>query len=204
MMGALVLVALAALALLTPQAGLAAMRPAGEDVFGMYANNNFNGDPSDENPPYIDPAFGQVQAYIYLTNVTAPDIGGFEFTLTFDDPAGIIVWSSGLPAESTNFAEAPMYIVGLGNPLLPDQYGNVILMSPEFFVTVTTPILTSVGPSVPATVPDQMTYVEYFQPVNQHAMNPASGNFVDPIFAFSDVIVENEGTTWSDVKSMYR
>lgn len=199
-----VLVALAALALLTPQAGLAAMRPAGEDVFGIYANNNFNGDPSDENPPFVNPANGIVPVYIYLTNVTGPAIGAFEFALSYTGGPAPVVVDQGLPPQGVNFGSGNEFIVGVGTPLVPDQYGNAILMSPDFFVSDPSAVSIFVVPTSIPTVPGQITYVEFDDVSIQHAMNPASGSFDDRIFAFNEDIVENEGTTWTDVKALYR
>ena len=204
-MSALALVALAALTLLTPQTGMAAMRPAGEDVFGIYANNNFNGDASDENPPYINPAgVGIEQTYIYLTNVIAPNIGAFEFALSYTGGSAPIITDQGLPPEGVNFGTGNEFFVGVGTPLVPDQYGNVILMSPQYFVSDQTPVSVFVGPvSIPHT-PGEITYVEFDDVSIAHFMTPASGDFGARIFAFNETIVENEGTTWTDVKSLYR
>ncbi len=204
-MSALALVALAALALLTPQAGMAAMRPAGDDVFGIYASNNFNGDAGDENPPYINPAgVGIEQTYIYLTNVTGPALGAYEFALSFTGGSAPIVTDAGLPPQGVNFGNGNEYIIGVGTPLVPDQYGNVILLSPQFFVSDQTPVSVFVGPvSLPHT-PGEITYVEFDDVSLSHFMTPASGDFADRIFAFNETIVENEGTSWTDVKSMYR
>ena len=204
MISTFVLVALAALALLTPQAGMAAMRPAGEDVFGLYSLNNFNGDPGDENPPFVNPAAGIVQTYIYLTNVTAPAIGAFEFALTYTGGSAPVVVDAGLPPQGVNFGSGNEYIVGVGTPLVPDQYGNVILLSPQFFVSDPAAVYTFVEPvSIPHT-PDQISYVEFDDVSIVHAMNPASGSVNERIFAFNDTIVENEDTSWTDVKSLYR
>ena len=206
-MSALALVALAALALLTPQAGMAAMRPAGEDVFGIYANNNFNGDPGDENPPYINPAgVGIEQTYFYLTNVTAPTIGAFEFALSYTGCSPPIMTDQGLPPQGLNIGTGNEFFVGLGTPLVPDQYGNAILMSPQYFVSDPdhNPVYVFVGPTALPHTPGEIVYVEFDDVSIFHFMTPASGDFALRIFAFNDTIVENEGTTWTDVKSLYR
>jgi len=204
MISAFVLVALAALALLTPQAGMAAMRPAGEDVFGLYSLNNFNGDPSDENPPFVNPAAGIVQTYLYLTDVSAPAIGAYEFALSYTGGSAPVVVDAGLPPQGVNFGSGNEYIVGVGTPLVPDQFGNVILMSPQFFVSDPAAVSIFVVPTSIPTVPDQITYVEFDDVSIQHAMNPASGSFNDRIFAFNEDIIATENSSWSDVKSMYR
>ena len=132
-----------------------------------------------------------------------PAIGAFEFALSYDGVAPVVV-DAGLPPQGVNFGSGNEYIVGVGTPLVPDQFGNVILLSPQFFVSDANQTDVMVEPTSIPTVPDQITYVEFDDVSIQHAMNPASGSFVDRIFAFNGVIVDNEGTSWSDVKSMYR
>ena len=183
----------------------AAVPPPGEDLFGMYADDNFNDDASDENPTFVITDVGIVQVYIYLTNVGAPSIGAYEFALAYSGPGEPpIMTDLGLPPQGINFGTFPDYIVGVGTALLPDEYGHVILMSPQYFVFASEPAYVSVTPtSVPA-VPDQISYVEFDDTSILHAMNPASGNFVDPIFAFNTGLVATEGATWTAVKGLYR
>ena len=182
----------------------AAVPPPGEDLFGMYADNNFNDDPSDENRPYVV-GEGLIQVYIYLTNVGWPDIGAFEFALAYSgagEPPDIV--DLGLPPQGVNFGSGSEYLVGVNTPLLPDEYGHAILMSPTYFVVDSDPVYVSVTPtSVPA-VPDQISYAPYDDISIIFAMHPASGNFVDPIFAFNSELVSTEGATWTAVKALYR
>jgi len=183
----------------------AAVPPPGEDLFGMYADNNFNDDASDENPTFVIIDVGVVQVYIYLTNVSAPSIGGFEFALAYTGPGEPpIMIDLGLPPQGYNIAPPPEFLVGVGSPLLPDEYGHAILMSPQYFVFDSEPVYASVTPlSIPHT-PDQIGYVEFDDVSIWHAMDLASGNFVDPIFAFNAGIVATENATWSAVKGLYR
>jgi hypothetical protein len=190
--------AMAALALLIPQAGLA-QPPAGDDLFGMYANDNFDA----ANPNFINPADGIVQTYIILTNVSGPAIGAFEFALAYDGVAPVIT-DPGLPPQGVNFGSGNEFIVGVGTPLVPDGEGSAVLLSPQFFVSDPNPTYVAVTPTSIPTWPDAIVYAEFEVVGNVHEMIPASGNFVDPIFAFNDEIVENEGSSWSDVKSLYR
>ena len=84
-------------------------------------------------------------------------------------------------------------------PLLPDEYGDVILMSSSYFVYDPEAPYVSVMPTSVPNIPDQITYVEYDDPEIAHAMNPASENFVDPIFRFNTGLVAIESTTWGSV-----
>ena len=72
----MLLAALVSLALPLSHYGYAAVPPPGRDLFGMYADDNFNDDASDENPTFVI-GEGLIQVYIYLTNVWWPDIGSF-------------------------------------------------------------------------------------------------------------------------------
>ena len=197
--------ALIAIILSVSHGGLAAVPPAGDDVFGMYADNNFNDDPSDENPPWVDPAYGLVTVYVYLTNVTGPAIGAYEFALSYTGGLAPVVVDAGLPPQGVNFGSDNEYIVGVGTALLPDQYGHAILMSPTYFVVDTEWVNVYVGPTSIPTVPDQISYVEYDDPSIIHAMNPASGSFGMRIFSFNDGgCPAVECVTWTDVKIAYR
>ncbi len=201
----IVLAVLVMLALPLSHYVYAAVPPPGEDLFGMYADNNFNDDASDENPTFVITDVGMVQVYIYLTNVSAPSIGAFEFALAYSGPGEPpIMTDLGLPPQGLNFGTYPDYIVGVGTPLLPDEYGHVILMSPQYFVFASEPAYVSVTPVSMPTVPDQISYMEFENTSVVHAMNPASGNFVDPIFAFNTGLVATEVTTWTEVKVLYR
>ena len=173
-----------AIILLFSHSSLAAVPPLGDDLFGMYAYDNFNDDPSDENPPYAYPASGLVVVYIYLTNVTGPSIGAYEFTLSYSGGSAPVIVDEGLPPQGVNIGSDGEFIVGVGTPLLPDQYGNAILMSPTYFVSDGTPVHVFVGPTSIPIVPDQISYVEYDDPSIIHAMNPASGDFANIIFEF--------------------
>ena len=200
----MLLAALVSLALPLSHYGYAAVPPPGRDLFGMYADDNFNDDASDENPTFVI-GEGLIQVYIYLTNVWWPDIGAFEFALAYSgpgEPPDIVDW--GLPPQGVNFGSGSEYIVGVNTPLLPDEYGHAILMSPTYFVADSDPVYVSVTPtSVPA-VPDQISYVPFDDISIIFAMHPASGNFVDPIFAFNTGIVATASATWTAVKALYR
>jgi len=202
------LIALSALILLVfplPQSIYGAVPPPGDDVFGMYADDNFNDDASDENPTFVFIELGVVQVFIYLTNVSAPTIGGYEFALAYDSSGELpIVVDAGLPPYSFNVAPLPEYVVGLAVPMLPDEYGHAILATPVYFVYVSTPVYVSVTPTSMPMVPDQIIYIEFDDTSIWHAMHPASGNFIDPIFAFNMGIVAVENATWTDVKALYR
>ena len=189
---------------LSPHNGLTAIPPDGEDVFGMYANDNFNDDPSDENPPYVI-GEGLIQVYIYLTNVSAPAITAFEFALVYTGPGEAPDMTDlGLPPSGgTNFGTPPDYIVGLATPLLRDEYGHAILMSPTYFVAHSDPVYVLVTPVSTPSIPGQICYAQTGS-IELFVMNPASGNFVDPIFAFNAGIVATENATWSAVKGLYR
>ena len=173
-----------AICLVSPHSGLAAVPPPGDDLFGLYAYDNFNDDPSDENPPYAYPASGLVVVYIYLTNVTGPSIGAYEFALSYSGGSAPVIVDEGLPPQGVNFGSDGEFIVGVGTPLLPDQYGHAILMSPTYFVSDLSPVHVFVGPTSIPTVPDQISYVEYDDPSIIHAMNPASDDFANIIFEF--------------------
>ena len=110
----------------------------------------------------------------------------------------------GLPPYSINYGSANEYIVGLYPPLLPDEYGHAILMSPTYFVFDSDPVYVSVTPTSIPTIPDQISYLTDGDLQTIVDMNPASGNFVDPIFAFNSEFVATESTTWTAVKALYR
>ncbi len=200
-----VLAALVMLALPLSHYSYAAVPPPGEDLFGMYADDNFNGDPSDENPTFVLVDVAMVQVYIYLTDVSASSIGAFEFTLVYTGPGEPPYMTDlGLPPQGINVGTDPDIIVGVGTPLLPNEHGHAILLSPTYFVYDSDPVYVVVTPtSIPA-VPGQISYVGYDDPEIIRAMNPASGNFIDPIFAFNTGLVATESTTWSSVKALYR
>ena len=183
----------------------AAVPPPGEDLFGMYADNNFNDDASDENPTFVITDVGVVQVYIYLTNVSAPSIGAFEFALAYSGPGEPpILVDQGLPFQGINFGTYPDFLVGVATPLLPDEYGHAILMSPQYFVFASDPAYVSVTPTSLPTSPGEILYMWGESMQILVYMNPASGNFVDPIFAFNAELVATEATTWSEVKALYR
>ena len=176
---------LIAICLLIPYGGFTAVPAPGDDLFGLYAYDNFNDDPSDDNPPCVDSGVGLVVVYVYLTNVTGPSIGAYEFALSCTGGSAPVMVDQGLPPQGVNFGSGNEYIVGVGTPLLPDQYGHAILMSPTYFVSDLSPVYVFVGPTSIPCVPDQISYVEYDDPSIIHAMNPASGDFANIIFIFN-------------------
>jgi hypothetical protein len=183
----------------------AAVPPPGTDLFGMYADNNFNGDPSDENPTFVHVELATVQVFIYLTGISAPSIGAYEFALAYSGPGEAPYLSDdGLPAQAINVGTYPDFIIGVATPLLPDEFGNAILMAPSYFVIDPEPAYVAVTPTSIPYIPDQITYVEYDDPTIAHAMYPASENFVDPIFAFNTGLIGTSSATWSAVKALYR
>ena len=198
------LAALVSLALPLSHYTYAAAPPPGEDLFGMYADNNFNDDPSDENPTFVI-GEGLIQVYIYLTNVIYQSIGAFEFALAYSGPGESPVMTDlGLPPGGTNFGTPPDYIVGLAAPLFTDEYGHAILMSPTYVVLDSDPVYVSVTPTSVPWLPEQISYVPGGTLPILCVMHPASGNFVDPIFAFNSGLVATESATWSGVKALYR
>jgi hypothetical protein len=68
----------------------------------------------------------------------------------------------------------------------------------------TEPVYVSVTPHSIPSVPDQISYIDYFDVNTILPMYSASGNFEDPIFAFNTGLVAAESSTWSEVKALYR
>jgi hypothetical protein len=200
-----VVLALSAIfALLFMPATYAAVPPPGDDLFGIYADTNFNDDSSDENPTFVFGS-GEIQVYVYLTNVSATTVGAFEFALSYAGPGEPpTMIDDGLPDMSINIGIPPDFIVGLGTPLYPDEYGHAILMAPTFFVYDVDPVYVSVMPVSVPSVPNQISYLDYFDVDVLLPMYPASGNFIDPIFAFNTGLVGTEDATWSTLKALYR
>jgi len=181
----------------------AAVPPSGEDLFGMYADNNFNDDATDENPPFVI-GVGVIQVYIYLTNVSAPSIGVYEFALDYSG-SGVppIITDLGLPPMGVRYGTGNDYYIGVGTPLLI-EYGHAILMSPTYFVAGSDPVYVAVTPPSIPSYPDEITYGLFEDLPIYYFMHPASGNFIDPIFAFNSELVATEGETWTAVKALYR
>ena len=199
------ILALVAIILSVSHGSFAAVPAPGDDLFGIYGNNNFNDDPSDENPPWVDPASGLVTVYVYLTNVTGPAIGAYEFALSYTGGLAPVMVDQGLPLQGVNFGSANEFIVGVGTPLVPDQYGHAILMSPTYFVVDVSPVYVYVEPTSVPSVPDQISYVEYDDVSIIHAMNPASGDFANIIFIFNPTPDPAFGSVrWGEVKALYR
>ena len=200
---AIVIVAIVVLALSTAQASQAAVPPAGDDLFGLYAFDNFNGDPSDDNPNFVD-GLGLMTVYIYLTHVTARTIGGYEFALSYEPQAiAPVMVDVALPPAGVDSGEENEFIVVFGSPFLPDEYGHAILATLQYLVSVTEEVLVRVGPVLVPTVPDQIVYIEFDDPALIHTMNTLSGSFETPIFSFN-LQVPVADTAWSGVKALYR
>jgi len=195
--------AVAAFALSPAQSGFAAVPPAGDDLFGLYAFDNFNDDPSDDNPSFLD-GLGVMTVYVYLTHVTAPTIGGYEFALGYEPQAvAPVVVDVALPPDASYGGEGGEIVVILGSPFLPDEYGHAILATLQYFVSNTEEVLVRVSPISVPTMPDQIVYWEFDDPALVHIMNTPSGSFETPIFSFN-LQVPVADTAWSGVKSLYR
>lgn len=182
----------------------AAVPPPGDDLFGLYADDNFNDDASDENPTFAY-GVGEVEVYVYLTNVSAQAVGAYEFGLDFSGPGQPPIWLyDDLPPGGINFFTPPEYVVGVAEPLFPDEYGHAILLVQHYFVVDSEPVYVTVTPISVPSVPDQISYVDWFDVNTILPMFSASSNFQDPIFAFNTGLVPAENSTWSEVKSLYR
>jgi hypothetical protein len=182
----------------------AAVPPPGDDLFGLYADDNFNDDASDENPTFVY-GVGEIQVYVYLTNVSAQAVGAYEFGLSFTGQGQAPIWLyDDLPPGGLNFFTHPEYIVGLAEPLFPNGYGHAILMVQHYIAVDSDPVYVTVIPISVPSVPDQISYVDYFDVNTILPMYSASGNFEDPIFAFNTGLIATESSTWSGVKSLYR
>ena len=199
------LIAFAPVAVLSVgQTAFAALPQPGDDLFGIYAGTNFNEDPSDDNPPYVDAVPGAVTVYVYLTNVTAPTIGAYEFALNYSGGTTPQILEMVLPPESIDLGNGKDFVVVLETPLPPDPFGHVILMSLTYLVTETAPVQIAVGPTSTPMLQNQISYLEAAMSPHIRAMNPLSGSFDDPIFSFNPTNPAVESTSWSDIKSKYR
>ena len=194
----LALCVFAVFALLFPQSGLAQWEPAGDDVLGIYFGETHE--------VYYELGFAQSDPIsVILTNVTGASVGAFEFILTWDG-AVLVMTNEGLQQGDLNYGDTNSgeYYVGLASPRSIST-GNAVLCEPVFFSFTEDPVYISVTFWDNATIPGAIAYGEFDNVAIVHEMFPASGNFVDPIFAFNDpLFVETESQTWSDLKALYR
>ncbi len=205
-----ILVALASL-LVTSSALAVVVPDTGTDSFGVY----FDVEGVLVNSAFLDTGFHDM--FLVIAGLSAPSVAAWEVALDLNvPPTDAVIFSAGIVGDGVNFADLPQYIVGLGEPALPDEDGNVLLaVSTLFIVTPDVVIPIHGGPIDNPSIPGVPAYAngenvsELIPMVFSTDMN---GQYLDdegwttiPIAVVNgEAPVATENATWSSVKGMYR
>jgi hypothetical protein len=159
---------------------------------------------------------GQVTIYIVLAGVSAPSVAAWELGLDFDSTLGLII-DAGLQDDEVNFANLPMFIVGLGTPRPPDADGNFVLAMPTFLILVPDSVIDFyAGPSDPSSLdpplPDYVNGEDITEIIPMNYSVDAGGQNVGDdgwcLLVIASIngepSVATEDATWTSVKNLYR
>ena len=182
----------------------------GTDSFGVYfedAEGNL------VNSTYF--TSGNTDMFLVMAGMSAPTIAAWEVALGFDPSLGMITGLA-ITGDGVNVVTPPIFIIGLGTPLPPDEDGNFLLATALFYLLVPDAVIPIyAGPTEPASIPGVPAYVngENLQEIIPMVFSvdmdgqgiDEDGWTIDPIAGINtEGGVATEDATWTSVKSMYR
>lgn len=203
--------ALAALALLAPNAGYA--QTAFNQV-GIYSTNtgtpgteNFNATPFVGFSGYLVLTKPVNHAFAGGTNTSVPvtSLAAYEFRLTIPTE-GFLKTGDILPPGALNVGSAPDYVIGLATPLAVTNQAAV-LATFSFLALDALPKNIFLGPTSAPGVPGQMSFIDMLDPplsAGFQVMYPSSGSAAAPVFSVNGAAVAIENQSWGNVKSLFR
>jgi hypothetical protein len=198
--------AFALLLILPVASGALAQSDQGPDSYGLYFNQSGNFVNSISAVPN-----SLLDIHIVLAGSSRPTIGGWEVAFRFTQGTGTII-ATGYNGTSSNEAEPPMFIVGMGVPALLADFH--VLATMEFFY-FSGQCDWYGGPSIPSTMPESPSY---FNGQNMNDLVPCTfstvvdGSGVDengwtlfPLAVINgDAPVATEIESWGSVKGLFR
>lgn len=198
---AVALATLASLSLLLASAGFADW-PPGTDLLGMYTADDGSGFAN------VDVAGGNIDVYLVVTGVSeSSGLQGWECLITFTDDPSIFWGSVQYNGQVINVATPPEFAVGIAAPLPRGADGSIWLAKITFLV------FGAEGrcwlqPNTTPSVPGAMVYVKGDDVGVFIEMGYSSGDEADAVFGFNTgpltPPIATEGSTWGNVKDMYR
>lgn len=156
-------------------------------------------------------------AYVVLQNPSvAGGVGGFEFLLCREGgapwsvPAGCYEAAMELPPNAVNVSQHPEYIVGLAAPL--PQAPCVLLLTMNLLVFCPDCWCFGLQPVTVPSIPGEMAYADGADPGHLLPLAPCTGSDWDSCtmacinctWCPPDPPINSEGSSWGNVKSLYR
>ena len=198
------LTALAALALLAPNSGVA---QGADNQFGIYTTQT----PDLDNITDADTSLngsGQFTAYVVCTNPVNTDdahtilnLGGFEFQIVFDSALFV---TPTLAPTATNFMSPPDFFCGSNIPVVNGMCVVITLTIGSFTADPSSFFLVPVSDVPAQSIPNGLALTDADDNFSIAQAYPSSGDFADAVFGFNTTVVPNEDATWSDLKSLFR
>lgn len=197
------LAALAALALLTPDTGVA---QGAANQIGIYTTDSPDFSNITDADTRINGA-GSHTAYVLLSNPhndnTATDItavGGFEFRIEW---GGLFVTPTVHPS-ATNFQTPPDFYCGANVPVSGGVATLITLTIGSFSEDPVDFFITPVSDPTTQTIPGAIAITDFDDNYSISQAFPSSGDFANAVFGFNTSVVPNEDRSWGDVKNLYR
>ena len=197
------LAALAALALLTPDTGVA---QGDANQIGIYTTQTPDFSNITDADTRVNGA-GSHTAYVICsyphndnTDTDITSLGGFEFQLDW----GSLFVTPTLHPSATNFMSAPDFYCGANVPVANGMAVLVTLSIGSFTEDPVDFFIMPVSDSAAQSIPGAIAITDFDDNYSISRAYPASGDFANPIFGFNTSVVPNEDATWSDVKNLYR
>nr|MEE4269059.1 hypothetical protein [Candidatus Krumholzibacteria bacterium] len=170
----------------------------GPNGLGLYADMDGMVNRLDTEP-------GMVELYLLATNVTEPNVSGWEFALNYS-PSSLYFAGYTIPYSNVNVGTFPSFTVGLAEPIpqapvmhLMTLNVGVSNMEPAaiYLMAPALPVGGSLGNDLPAFITAPDFYITAFQ--------PSSGSVNAPVFRINgDAPVATEPATWGGVRALYR
>jgi hypothetical protein len=197
--------ALAALALLAPNSGIA---QGALNQVGIYTTQTPDlGNITDDDTSIQSLTGGQFTAYVVVTNPWSDtgdseimNLGGFEFRIEW----GALFVTSTLAPTATNFMSPPDFFCGSNIPVVNGQC-TVITLTIGAFGTDPVPFLLSpVSDPNAQSIPGAIAITDADDNFVISQAYPASGAFANPVFGYNTTVVPNEDTSWSEMKALFQ
>ena len=197
------LAALAALALLAPNSGVA---QGAANQIGIYTTQTPDFDNITDLDTTVNGA-GSHTAYVILsyphndnTDTDINAVGGFEFQLDW----GSLFVTPTLHSSATNFMNSPDFYCGSNVPV---SNGMAVLMTLAIGSFSEDPVsiyMMPVSDAQAQSIPGAIALTDFDDNYSISQAFPSSGDFADAVFGFNTSVVPNEDANWGDVKNLYR
>jgi len=182
--------------LLATLAGTAFAQFPGSNLIGVF----FSDTEFTQETTNFDTDAAPFFSYLVLVNGTTNSVGGYECSVAYSDPTVFVLGVTGANGW-TNFGDNGNHLVGFQTPL-PVQLPGTVLATFNLLYSGVDRVEISLGPAIPASIPDEMAIADGDDPENLIGCPCLTDDCVVATLN-GEGVVATENQSWTGVKALF-